>query len=305
MSIHLVCRSILKGEVSTRMCKKCHVMNKKLLFSPQKGIILFSLLVIYIVLAIRRNRDSSSLSTYTRISNALLNVSNTVFYTSAENEYISYAVTSLLSIRRLIPKAKLFLLAKVISNEKRKLLQTFGIVPLELDLSDYFDELSVKSLDYYFLAAPEYFQQLGYQYSIYIDPASLFLFNPFALLPRTVHFSGAAIVMKRGIPIYNVTLIPNADVFYRDITVVKDIIIFNNTYMKHTAKLSSSSKLFIENCISAVQNNHENHNCTPVFNGQIFEEFFSLPLSVSYDSNSTLSEFYSQAQCISIFSRVY
>ena len=123
-----------------------------------------------------------------------MNSENTVFFSSCNDYYVVYAITSLLSVRKFIPDAKLFVIGHNFSTKSIRLFNKFNIEYLELDLSDKFtthwDPYPVEC--YYYFAGPELFAQMGYDYSVYLDGDVFCNQNPL-LNKFTVSMAGAGV----------------------------------------------------------------------------------------------------------------
>lgn len=108
-----------------------------------------------------------------------MNQDNTVFYSSANSGYIQYAATSLVSIRRHIPSAKLFILSSGMTDKEKALLHKMDIGFHEVDFTDGFYQTWQYPVDcYYLFAGPEIFLKIGYKYSVYVDGDILCKGNP-------------------------------------------------------------------------------------------------------------------------------
>lgn len=104
---------------------------------------------------------------------------NTVFFSSANDSYIFQAATSLLSIRKHLKDAQLYILSRHISNKNKKYLERHSIKYIELDLTYLFFQIWEYPTEcYYIFAGPKLFKQLGFDYSVYVDGDILCLKNP-------------------------------------------------------------------------------------------------------------------------------
>ena len=113
-----------------------------------------------------------------------LTTNNTVFFSSANDSYIFQAATSLLSVRRFLPNANLYILSKHISSKNKRLLKKHSINYIELDLTYLFFQVWQYPTEcYYIFAGPELFKKLGYKYSIYMDGDIICLKNPLENCP--------------------------------------------------------------------------------------------------------------------------
>ena len=100
-----------------------------------------------------------------------MNSDNTVFYSSCDDTYAIFSITSLLTIRKQLPDAQLALIGKNFSLRTLKILKKYNITHIELDLSSSFYKSWGQYPEecYYYFAGPEYFYKKGYDYSVYID----------------------------------------------------------------------------------------------------------------------------------------
>lgn len=99
-----------------------------------------------------------------------MNSENTIFYSTANKGYVSKAATSLLSIRTQIPDAKLYIISSGMSDAERELLSENDIEYHEVDYKNRFYQTWEYPVDaYYIFFGPEFFSQLNYLYSVYVD----------------------------------------------------------------------------------------------------------------------------------------
>lgn len=126
--------------------------------------------------------------------NQPLNSTNTVFFSAANDSYVSKAATSLLSIRKFIPNAKLYILSKNISKKNKRLLIKNKINFIELDLTYLFFQTWDYPIEcYYIFAGPKQFYNLGFKYSVYIDGDTLCLNNPLKNCEDIADFGGVEV----------------------------------------------------------------------------------------------------------------
>ena len=120
-----------------------------------------------------------------------LTTKNTVFFSSASDDYIFNAATSLLSIRKFLPDAQLFILSRKISKKNKRFLRKKQISYVELDLTYlFFQSFSYPIECFYLFAGPKIFREKGFKYSVYIDGDVLCLNNPLQLNETIVDIAG-------------------------------------------------------------------------------------------------------------------
>ena len=128
----------------------------------------------------------------------LMNSGNTVFFSTANSGYAEYALTSLLTIRKHVPDANLYLLSSGLSMDERSLAARFGVEVHEVDLSSVFYKTWDYPIDcYYMFAGPEILGRAGYKYSVYVDGDTLCKSSPFIAAFEGV--TGVAAEGKDGI----------------------------------------------------------------------------------------------------------
>lgn len=127
------------------------------------------------------------------MSSPTLTDSNTVFFSTASDSYIFQSATSLLSVRKFLPNAKLFILSRYISRKNKRFLKKNKIDFVELDLTYLFFQTWEYPIEcYYLFAGPKIFNNLGFKYSIYIDGDILCLKNPLDGCPEIKDIGGVA-----------------------------------------------------------------------------------------------------------------
>lgn len=130
---------------------------------------------------------------------SVLNVENTAFYSTANAGYAFYAATSLLTIRKQIPNAQLYLFSSGLSDVDRKMLDKNRIIYHELDLGKLFTKTWDYPIDcYYIFAAPEVLLGQGFQYSVYVDGDILCQADPLSDVPAPIAVAGVASAGKEG-----------------------------------------------------------------------------------------------------------
>lgn len=184
-----------------------------------------------------------------------MNSSNTVFFSTANNEYALYAAISLLTIRDFIPEAELYLLSSGLTNKTRILLQRNNIKYLELDLSSQFTQSWEYPIDcYYIFAGPSIFFEKQYKYSVYIDGDILCQGDP---LRNIKDISGVGGVMPSRQVSTDIFGEDWAEIsklwkFPRDVNhrgrINSGIVYFNNEKMHKRGLLEKSSELYLK-CI--------------------------------------------------------
>ncbi len=128
------------------------------------------------------------------MSQEKLTKNNTIFFSTANDNYVSNAATSLLAIRQFIPDAKLYILSKKISPKNKRLLKRKKIDFIELDLTYLFFQTWEYPIEcYYIFAGPEIFYNLGFKYSVYIDGDVLCLKNPLEKCGYIVDIGGVEV----------------------------------------------------------------------------------------------------------------
>lgn len=104
---------------------------------------------------------------------------NTVFYSTSNDNYAVYAAVSLLSVRKHIKNARLYILGKEFSKKTKTFLKKNNIGVIETDLTYLFYQTWEYPMEcYYIFAGPEIFQKMGFSYSVYLDGDILCLNNP-------------------------------------------------------------------------------------------------------------------------------
>lgn len=123
-----------------------------------------------------------------------LTTKNTVFFSTANNDYVFQAATSLISIRRFLPDAKLYIISRHISKRNKAFLKAKKIDVIELDLTYlFFQNWQYPTECYYLFVGPKLFSDLGFQYSVYIDDDILCLDNPLKNCPAIDDIGGVAV----------------------------------------------------------------------------------------------------------------
>ena len=180
--------------------------------------------------------------------------SNTIFFTSCNNEYIPYAIISLLKIRDFDENARLAIITKDITIANKKKLKKHNIAYYDIDLSDKIKcHWKYPEECYYYFAGPEIFLKEGMKYSVYLDGDVLCCGNPY--LKRRIR--GLA-----GVPIDNIE-----KKFGDDIVAIKNIfkikkisenrkrinsgvIYFNNEFC-HKKKILAKTLDLFEKCLDS------------------------------------------------------
>lgn len=185
-----------------------------------------------------------------------LKSSDTVFFSTADDTYVSFAATSLLSIREFLPEAELYILSRELSIESRFMLEANNIKYIELDLSKIFYSTWEYPIEcFYIFAGPEIFERKGFKYSVYVDGDTLCQNNPLAAL-STIRTIGTA-QQTYGLAI---------DIFGEDWTKLKDmwvmekdtasrprvntgVVYFNNKYTHKIDMLKKIGDLY-DRCVT-------------------------------------------------------
>ena len=119
---------------------------------------------------------------------------NTVFFSTANDKYVSNAAISLISIRDFVPDAKLYILSRNISPKNKRFLKRKNINFIELDLTYLFFQTWEYPIEcYYIFAGPKIFYDLGFQYSVYIDDDILCLKNPLVNCEDIIDIGGVKV----------------------------------------------------------------------------------------------------------------
>lgn len=178
-----------------------------------------------------------------------LNTKNTAFFSTCNDAYIPYSVTSLLSIRKQIPKAKLFILSRSITAEHKRILDGLNIGYFDLDLRGKFYRHWIYPYEcYYIFAGPELFFKHGFKYSVYIDGDILCLSNPLKNVGRITGVAGTGAGSCRGVflddfdklkTLYNLS---NEQTSQTRIT--SGVVYFNNKLMFEKKLLDTSANYF-------------------------------------------------------------
>lgn len=128
------------------------------------------------------------------MKNEPLSTSNTVFFSTANDSYIFYSATSLLSIRRFLPDAQLYIISRQLSQKNKKFLNKHGINYIEIDLTYlFFQSWDYSTECYYLFAGPKLFNNLGFKYSVYLDSDVFCLKNPLENCPPINDIGGIEI----------------------------------------------------------------------------------------------------------------
>ena len=184
-----------------------------------------------------------------------MNTNNTAFFSTASTGYIAYSITSLLTIRKWLPEAQLYILGTEASDKERLYMLENNITFIELDLRAAFYKAWDYPVEcYYIFAGPQKLLSKGFKYSVYLDGDVLCMRSP--LLRKKI--SGVAGVLspknKQG---------KSTDVFGEDWPKIKKkfklseedanknrinagIVHFNNERMKKLDLLGKAKQLYRE-----------------------------------------------------------
>lgn len=125
------------------------------------------------------------------MTNSPLSPDNTAFFSAADNSLFKDALSALLSIKKSLPNAKLFLLSRDFSPKQQKILQVNHIKFIRLDLTYlFFQTFTYPIEDFYFFAGPTIFFKLNFKYSVYIHPSSRCQQNPLLDIPDFPQLAG-------------------------------------------------------------------------------------------------------------------
>lgn len=128
-----------------------------------------------------------------------LNSKNTVFYSTANSGYALYSATSLITVRKHLPDADLYILSSGLSDKEKRILDKNNIKYMELDLSSLFTKTWDYPIDcYYMFAGPEIFRKQGYKFSVYMDGDVLCANNPISELQNINCVAGVASIGVKG-----------------------------------------------------------------------------------------------------------
>ena len=179
---------------------------------------------------------------------------NTIFYSTASRGYALYAVTSLLSIRRFIPDAKLAILSFGLSDHEKKILTKNHIELHEIDLTKQFYKTWDYPVEcYYMFAGPELFYNLGYLYSVYIDGDVLCGSDPLAKMTAVEYLSGVGVSDGKKIFGDDWATIKKhwnvASTFKNSQRIQSGIVYFNNKKMSQEKLLNVAKRVF-RDCVN-------------------------------------------------------
>jgi lipopolysaccharide biosynthesis glycosyltransferase len=108
-----------------------------------------------------------------------ININNVVFYSTANSGYAIYSAVSLLTIRDVLPGAKLCILSSYLSKYDKKILKSNSIEYRIIDLKQNFTRTWEYPIEcYYIFAGPQLFYEEGYKYSVYVDGDTLCKADP-------------------------------------------------------------------------------------------------------------------------------
>ena len=125
---------------------------------------------------------------------------NTAFFSTCNNAYIPRSIAALLSIRNFIPKAKLFIFSRNISEHNKAIMKKLNISFFDLDLrGDFYRHWQYPVECYYLFAAPEVLLSQGFKYSLYIDGDVLCTANPLKNIGRIQGVAGLTVGDCRGV----------------------------------------------------------------------------------------------------------
>lgn len=181
----------------------------------------------------------------------LLTINNTAFFSCASDSYIYRAAVSLLSIRKTLPNARLYILSKYISDNNKRFLNKHSIQYIELDLTYLFFQIWQYPIEcYYIFAGPELFYKLGFQYCVYIDGDTLCMKNPIKNIPQIHDIAGVTantfdeLFGPEGCKIASHFHIPN-ELFYTP-RIQSGILYMNNAALKKIHFLNKSATLYYD-----------------------------------------------------------
>lgn len=123
----------------------------------------------------------------------ILNSNNTIFFSTANDNYAIYSAISLITIRKFVPNARLFIISSHLNKKTKIKLTKLKIDFIELNLNNLFYKTWQYPVDcYYMFAGPEIFYKMGYDYSVYIDGDILCNNNPIDKIGDIKFVAGAA-----------------------------------------------------------------------------------------------------------------
>lgn len=176
---------------------------------------------------------------------------NTAFYSTCNNAYIEKSATSLLTVRRFIPDAELYIISRSIDDKKKKQLEHLNIKYIDIDLRDIF----IRHWDYpvecyYIFAGPELLYKKGYKYSVYIDGDVICTNNPLQNVRHIKSIAGTFVGDCRGVIFDDLQAIRthfkmNEKKISR-LRIASAIVYYNNKKMKKVRLLEIAKKLFRE-----------------------------------------------------------
>ena len=172
----MICGKRCKLCIGTGFVLRCHIRIHHIV------VIILLCVLLYYYCYIHHSQGLESLNV-----SQMLHVRNTAFFSTCNDEYLRYSVTSLLSIRQYLPSASLYIISKYISDDNRSLLEKLNISLIVVDLSNLFPKTWLYPLEcFYLFAGPQFLLKRGFEYSVYIDGDILCLTNPLEFLPRNL-----------------------------------------------------------------------------------------------------------------------
>jgi hypothetical protein len=164
-----------------------------------------------------------------------------------------YAAISLLTIRDHIPDAKLYIISAGLSKYDKKLLNKYNIGYKIIDLSNLYTKIWDYPIEcYYLFSGPEYFKELGYEYSVYIDGDVLCKNNPLLNISGDFDIAGVVSAPQKGqyISIFGndwstikkIWKLPDSLKFNKRIN--SGVVYFNNSKMKKFKLQDKASEVY-------------------------------------------------------------
>ena len=182
-----------------------------------------------------------------------LKTTNTAFFSTCNDAYIPNSITSLLSIRKFIPDASLYIFSRNISEENKMKLDQNHIKYFDLDLRGrFYRQWNYPAECYYIFAGPEILLKEGFKYSVYIDGDILCIKNPLKNIGSIKGLAGSAIGNCRGVFLDDFDAIKqlfnlNEEQSNRP-RIISSVVYFNNEKM-HNIKLLDIATKYFKQCL--------------------------------------------------------
>lgn len=175
---------------------------------------------------------------------------NICAFSTASDNYVQYALVSLLGIRKQNHSIPLYIISSYLSEQSKQLLSRYGVQYIELDLADYFSKAWDYPIEcYYLFAGPQALLKEGFTHSLYIDGDIFCASDPIKDidLEHLSHFGGVAYEPVRSIfgSDYEKILNTWKNIANDDFSRIQTgVIYFNNKSMSKIDFLDKISKLY-------------------------------------------------------------